>query len=313
MSQILILFLLWFAAIGLACYALLSAIWGSQRQLKRRLQSVTDFIAPGEARSATHAPQKSLVDIVRGVFETALDSLTALLSPLWPKQYRLRLEMKVARAGTSGDEGVDRLFTRKSLIGAGAGILALVVARSLDWSSGFSLLMITGATIGGFLLLDSRLDERIAERRSRMIRELPDVIDMLTISVTAGLGFEQAMAKMVHSSKGEVAAEFERVIREVNAGASRKQAMTAMAVRVDVPEMSTFVATVLQAEVFGTPIAAVLKTQSAELRIRRRQRAEEEAAKAPVKMTIPVMLVLLPASMLLLMGPALLELVQMFR
>lgn len=311
MSDTTLLMGLWFVAGTLGTYGFLSWLFGPRRAMRQRLRNVTDYTG---RQSKTQTPKREttpVIDQIMGVAESFVGIIMRTFGLEWPQAYHKRLAVKLARAGMN-DISTNRLFAQKVVYAAIALGSSLLLAKVAGWSLGFAIILVTGATVGGFLLPDSQIDEVIKKRRSLIIRELPDALDMLTISVTAGLGFEQAIAKYVGPAKGAVSEEFERALREVNAGASRKQALSAMAERVDVPEMSMFIATVLQAESFGTPIAAVLRTQSAELRIRRRQHAEEEAHKAPVKMTIPVMLLLLPASMLLMLGPAMNELFSAF-
>ncbi len=306
-----VLFLLLFATFGLAAYAVLRALGGTERQMARRLRGVNDYVAP--EREIKVAPTEA--EPVRGepLADKVMRRAFLLTRDRWSSEYRDRVRAKLARAGKPwGSSDVDRMLASKVVFAmAGAACMA-VVALAAQLSVGMGVFLVAGAAMGGFLLPDSRLDEAIKARRKTIIRELPDVLDMLTISVTAGLGFDQALAKLAGTSKGEVVVEFERVTKEVNAGASRKQALKAMAQRVDMPEMASFVAAVSQAESFGTPIATVLRTQADELRLRRRQAAEEEAQKAPVKMTIPLMLVILPATILLLLGPALESLLSVF-
>jgi tight adherence protein C len=148
------------------------------------------------------------------------------------------------------------------------------------------------------------LRSRVASRQKTIARELPDMLDMLTISVEAGMGFDSALAKLVKNSRGPLAEEFGRVLQEVQAGASRKEGLRHLAERIDVPELRSFVASIVQADMFGVSIASVLRTQATELRLRRRQRAEEDAQRAPVKMVFPLIFCILPATMIVILGPA---------
>lgn len=294
-------------AVTVAAFVVLHAVFGVERRMKSRLRSVSDYT--GDEGSAAEA---SAMERVRRTGGSLLSAADEALRRIWTLEYRTRVRQQLSRAGRIGEEDVER-FLRSKVVYAGVGLAAmLAVGLAAGWAAGFLVLMCAGAAAGGLSLPDSRLKDAIRARQRGILRELPDVIDMLTISVTAGLGFEAAAAKLVKNSEGLVVSELERMLREVNAGASRAQAMRAMAERVDTAEMTAFVSAVTQAESFGTPMSAVLRTQSADLRLRRRQRAEEEAQKAPVKMTIPLMLVIMPATILLLLGPALASLATVF-
>jgi tight adherence protein C len=130
------------------------------------------------------------------------------------------------------------------------------------------------------------------------------MLDMLTISVEAGLGFDQAMAKLVRNSTGPLAKEFARMLQEVQAGVERNQALRHMAQRADVSDLNAFITAIIQADVFGVSVSSVLRTQAKEMRLKRRQYAEEQAQKAPVKLVFPLILCILPATILVILGPA---------
>ena len=133
---------------------------------------------------------------------------------------------------------------------------------------------------------------------------MPDALDLLTISVEAGLGFDAAMAKVHEKWINELALEFGRVIQEIRLGKLRRDALRDMSDRLGVSEMSSFVAAVIQSEQLGVSMAKVLRIQSDQMRVRRRQMAEEEAHKAPIKMVFPIALLIFPSIMIILLGPA---------
>ena len=160
----------------------------------------------------------------------------------------------------------------------------------------------------GFYLPEMMITSRINRRQKEIVKAMPDALDLLTICVEAGLGFDGAMAKVYEKWDNELSLAFGRVIREISLGKLRREALRDMADRIGVAEMTSFVAAVIQSEQLGVSMAKVLRIQADQMRIRRRQRAEEEAHKAPIKMLIPMALLIFPSICIVLMTPAFLRL-----
>jgi tight adherence protein C len=154
------------------------------------------------------------------------------------------------------------------------------------------------------------LNSRIDSRRKAMEKELPDVIDLLVISVEAGLGFDAALGRVVQNVPGEISREFSRTLQETRVGVSRTDALRNLTERTDVDDLNTFVLALIQADQFGVSIARVLRVQAEEMRIRRRQRAQERAFKAPVKLVFPLVLFIFPALFVVILGPAAINIVE---
>jgi len=159
----------------------------------------------------------------------------------------------------------------------------------------------------GFMLPALWLGSKIRSRKNSVIRSLPDALDLLTICVEAGLGFDQSMQKVAEKWDDELSRAFARVLHEIRLGKTRREALRELANRLDVSDVTSFVAAVIQAEQLGVSIAKVLRIQSDQMRVRRRQRAEEKAHQAPVKMLFPMVFLIFPAIWVVLLGPAVLQ------
>ncbi len=182
-------------------------------------------------------------------------------------------------------------------------ILVFTLGQS-DWPVGQKLLMAIGGAVIGFYLPQLWLTGRINARQKEIRKAMPDALDLLTICVEAGLGFDAALSKVSEKWESELSLAFARVIQEVQLGKVRREALRDMADRIGLAEMTSFVAAVIQSEQLGVSMAKVLRIQSDQMRVKRRQLAEEEAHKAPVKMLIPMALLIFPSLMVVLMTPA---------
>src|SRR5919106_2075149 len=187
------------------------------------------------------------------------------------------------------------------------GFLVAVVLISPPSNPTDNFLYIGGATFAGFYLPHLMLTSRITRRQKEIRKAMPDALDLLTICVEAGLGFDAAMSKVSEKWENELSLAFARVIREVQLGKVRREALKTMADRLGIPEMTSFVAAIIQSEQLGVSMAKVLRIQSDQMRVKRRQRAEEEAHKAPIKMIIPMALLIFPTIMIIILTPAALQ------
>ncbi len=156
----------------------------------------------------------------------------------------------------------------------------------------------------GFFMPVLMLRSKIQRRQGLIIKAMPDALDLLTVCVEAGLGFDQAMSKVAEKWENELSLAFERVINEVRLGKLRREALRDMADRMDIPDMTSFVAAIIQADQLGVSMGKVLRIQSDQMRMKRRQRAEKKAHEAPVKMLIPMAFLIFPSVYIVLLGPA---------
>jgi len=186
------------------------------------------------------------------------------------------------------------------------GLIFLVLSiANVEWLQRIGLTVVFALL--GFMLPALWLGQKIRSRKNSVIQSLPDALDLLTICVEAGLGFDQAMQKVAEKWDDELSRAFARVLHEIRLGKTRREALRDVANRLDLSDVTSFVAAVIQAEQLGVSIAKVLRIQSDQMRIRRRQRAEEKAHQAPVKMLFPMVFLIFPAIWIVLLGPALLQ------
>ncbi len=184
----------------------------------------------------------------------------------------------------------------------GGGLFLVFSISGRNWLQGLGISALFMAI--GYFMPDLWLSSKISARQKAVFRGLPDALDLLTICVEAGLGFDAAMRKVNQKWENELALEFGRVIQEIALGKLRREALRDMADRLDVAEFTSFVAAVIQSEQLGVSMAKVLRIQSDQMRVRRRQMAEEEAHRAPIKMIFPIALLIFPSIMMILLGPA---------
>jgi tight adherence protein C len=235
--------------------------------------------------------------------------LRALGARLSPGNVRTRIQHHLDVAGNTGQWTPERILAFKGLGLLCGGLGGLVVGRN---SAAMIVLLPAIAAAAGFFLPDVMLYNKGVRRQDSVQQALPDAIDMMTVCVEAGLGFDAALSQVARNTTGPLAAEASRVLQEMQFGKSRVQALRSMAERTTVAELKMLVSALVQASDLGIPIATVLREQAQEMRIRRRQRAEEKAQKVTVKVLFPLVFCLFPALMIIVIGPGALDIARMF-
>jgi len=247
-------------------------------------------------------------------FDRTVKPLAARLSGsvarITSSSFSERTEKRLAMAGNPGDMKVaDWLGIKAIGTGVGAGVLFLLFGVLGGNITQGLLLGLVGAGIG-YLGPEFWLGGRVKKRQKGILLQIPDALDLLTISVRAGLGFDAALGKVVEKLKGPLVDEFRRALAEVRVGKARREALRDIVPRTEVQPLTNFIGAIIQAEQLGVSISKVLQVQSEQLRIERRQRAEEQAAQAPIKMLFPLVGCIFPSLFAVILGPALILIMQ---
>jgi tight adherence protein C len=237
--------------------------------------------------------------------------LAALARRLTPGSSVRRLDRLLSRAGRPPAWPLERVLAAK------LGLPPLLAALSLYYiqrAAPGPLPVLVGvvATVISYFLPELLLHSRGQERSKKIALELADTLDQMTIAVEAGLGFDSAMARAAKNGKGPLAEELVRTLQDIQVGQSRRQAYDSLDSRTDVPDLRKFIRAIVQADKYGVAVADVLRTQAAEMRMKRRQRAEEKAMQIPVKVIFPLIFCILPVLFIVLLGPAALDIMKTF-
>lgn len=225
-----------------------------------------------------------------------------------PERIRRRLDV----AGNPVGWTVERVQAGKVIGAVTLFLISLALTGVMGLGFTVRIVAVLGATAIGWFGPNLYLYQKVYDRSKRMQRDLPDAIDLMTISVESGLAFDAAVQQVARNTEGPLADEFSRVLREMQIGQGRSQALRGLAERTEVEDLKSFVTSMVQADSFGIPIANVLRIQSAEIRTKRRQRAEEQAQKVPVKITVPLIFCILPTLFIAVMGPAVIHIMDNF-
>src|SRR5262245_27921701 len=251
--------------------------------------------------------QEMLAPMSERVVAPLLEGLTGVATRFTPKGYGEKVAQKLVHAGNPPNLNVDKILVLK-LVGLVSIVCWLPVMLMLGVFQG-PLLFIGVLVLWGvsFMYPDVLLNRKIEDRQKEISRKLPDILDLLVISVEAGLGFEQALDRTCTAVPGALSDEFRRMLHEIRIGSSRADALRAMADRSNVPELRGFILAMLQADTFGVSISRLLRSQADEIRIKRRLYAQEKAQKAPVKMLFPLVFCIFPSIFVVILGPAMIN------
>lgn len=269
----------------------------------RARQVVITNLQRGLLRSDSEAEQERKADGRHG-------GLAALALRLTPSGAVRRIDRLLARAGRPAAWPPERVLVAKLALAVVAAALGLLIISAKQ--NPMVLLLMIAVLVVSYFVPDLLLYGRGQERRQKIGLELADTLDQMTIAVEAGLGFDAAMDRAGRNGKGPLAEELVRTLQDIQMGRSRRQAYEALAARTDAVDLRRFVRSVIQADAYGISISDVLRTQAAEMRLKRRQRAEEKAMQIPVKVIFPLMLCILPVLFIVLLGPVAMRMMAAF-
>ncbi|HSN11528.1 MAG TPA: type II secretion system F family protein [Propionibacteriaceae bacterium] len=235
---------------------------------------------------------------------------SSLSSTLVPKGSRARLDRMLARAGRPADWPLERVVTVKVALTVASPILAVMFILKAP----SPLVAVLGVLFAVVLYVvpELRLYSIGIERREKITLELADTLDQMSIAVEAGLGFDAAMVRVAKNGSGVLAAELIRTLQDIQVGQTRRAAYEDLVERTQVPDLKQFIRSIIQAEAYGLALSSVLNTQAAEMRMKRRQRAEAKAMQIPVKVIFPLMLCILPVLFMVVMGPGVIGIIAAF-
>ncbi len=246
------------------------------------------------------------------VLTPLLDRFVGIGRKLTPADHASRIRHRLELAGNPPGWTIDRVTSLKFVGFATALGISLLVSVVMGLGLAPMLGVGIGAAVLGYLAPNMYLYQKGHDRMAAMQKALADALDLLTISVESGLGFNAALSHVAKNTEGPLAEEFSRVLQEMQIGLGRSQALRALGDRTELPDLRGFVSSMVQADAFGIPIAQVLRVQSSEIRVKRRQRAEEMAQKVPVKILIPLIFCILPCLFIAVLGPAAITIINSF-
>jgi len=298
--------ILWIILGAAAVSFLIVSLWPTtDKEIQKRLQELDNPNAAADIGEIL-AAQELNKSFFERVIRPMLNKVAGLVSKRATKRTKSSLKKELAMAGNPGGLTVSEFLAIKMIIAisipAVLGLMVLILMPSGPNKPKVLLLSVTGGFMLGYLMPRMYLQKKAKQRRHQIQRQMPDFLDLLTVSVEAGLGFDMAVQKCAEKMEGALAEELQIVLSEINMGKARSQALKDMADKIQNDDLSSFVTAIIQAEKLGASLGKVLRAQSDQMRLRRKQRAEEKAMQAPVKMMLPLVGCIFPVVLIVLMG-----------
>lgn len=282
----------------------------STRERREFEKRVTEVVGQ---RPVSIREQELKAPLYKRVIKPSLQKISILLTRVLPAEKEVELTRKIMTAGVESKIAPRELLVVKYFAAAG-GCFLLWLLGGLASKSMFQALVMSGAGLAlGWLIPDFYLSKKGTARKQEIEKNLPDALDLLTVSVEAGLGFDGALAKVANKKKGVLSDEFMVALQEIKMGKPRAEALRDMSKRTDVDDLTSFTGSVILADQLGISIGNILRLQSEQIRQKRRQRAEEAAMKTPIKIIIPMVFFIFPAIFVVLLGPAAIQIAETFK
>jgi tight adherence protein C len=301
------LLILSLACVGAAVYFLGEAVTVSSRQKEASLRRAAGY---GRARAAAATGAESLRFRER-VVTPAIGRLAAITLKLNPRSTHAAIGARLLTAGLAARISPTTFLAVKA--GSAIGGVLFGFFLGVMGAAGFAILLAPAFGVLGFLAPDSILNMQVKRRREQIRADLPDALDLLAVSVEAGLGFDGAISKLTEHMSGPLVSELGIALNEMRIGEGRVEALKKLAERVPAPEVSAFVRAIVQADQLGISMGRILRVQAADSRLRRQAAAEERAMKAPIKMLFPTGVFIFPSMFIVILGPALINILQAFK
>ena len=286
-------------------WLVVNRVFADQIKLKTRLYDIGVNNASQSKLGIDEELQRDFGDRVVQPLLKAISTLTQKYTPVKQIGY---IERKLDYAGRPFGWSANDYVSVQYAATFGVGVLVFILSSLYGASLTNRVVALLMGLIAGYLLVELILKNNINKRQSQIEKELPDVLDLLTISIEAGLGFDAAMQRVVQKSKGPISEEFNQTMQEMRIGKTRKEALRDMSLRVGVNDLNKLVDAIVQGDQLGVSLGNILRNQSDQTRINRRQRVEEKAMKAPVKMLIPMVLFIFPTIFIVILAPAMINL-----
>ncbi len=304
--MLLLVNILIFLTVALFVVAIHAIFISPKRQVAARLQDIKEMERNVEEDLLEKPFFERMIQPVYRSLGTALGNLT-------PQEIRQSIEKKISYAGSPGNMNFNSVISLQVLLVLLFVLAVVALVRFAGLPGQRAVLLFILALFAGVMLPVSMLNMRAAKRQKEIQKNLPDTLDLLLVSVEAGLGFDMALKRVTEQTPGVLSKEIARSLEEMRLGKVREEALRGIVRRTAVPDLSSFISAVIQSEQLGSNIASTLRIQAGSMRQKRRQRAEAAAMKAPIKMLFPLVFFIFPTLFVVLLGPALIRIMQSFR
>ena len=302
--MIYLIYLLLFISLTLLFFSIYRLAFRRRLKIRSRLKQ---FESKSSSKEDNYLDERMALPFHKRVFGPAISKITIKFERLLPLDMYKKMETKLVMAGKLKNYSVTEWFfifaviiLSFALIGIGLFVMGVGETPWIFPPIGL---------FAGIVLIRFYVQKEISKRKEAIKKELPELLDLMSVSVEAGLGFDAALSKVAEESTGPMSEEFRKVITEISMGKTRREALKDLKDRIGILDLDSFINSVIQAEQLGSSITNVLKIESGELRRKRKQRAEEQAMKAPVKLLLPLVLFIFPTIFIVLLGPAMIQII----